>query len=1550
VCFVVFFQSVGMPRAGGRGRGGGRARGRGRGRGRGGRGGRGRALTPAQIWADPHRGGHGYGGGTGVATGRGAPIVYDVDMGARRLLTSRFEGGGLSYNYVESRESRDIDATRMWLGEGAPLPGQQNQAQGGYYILVARLAGFPYGYTLQNYDWLNGLTVREIIAAVVANGFNVNQFYVSGRGIQVTRWYGLPYQGNRVVATWNNITLRNFCLGDANVDPAYLDDEDVGHSLAADNMMGFLEYMGTKDAYPYGGAGSGEAVNSFILYEGVTLTRTHPLPNAALQQRVQYRIAGFDQLIPWDVEGVLDTPVLSLSTVIPEYADVRFRIFIPGGQMNCVLKSAAWALGMHWVDDVNQRPDLLESHGSDGVRDELLFACAEAHIEEAFKEFKKMAVNARLQTNPVVIRERGYQQARAKFEREFYERTKHGFSPKLLKQFVKFLLENDMIYLNVVSLTEDGAHLVRSYMTNAELERKKPYTELCVVRVGLDGGVVCSAGESSSASSSSPLIHAVGVYPTPVFGDSREGIKRVITSSVFTEKLKGMVNGFVEMCTTDKLEGNSIAHLKQLVDEQNERHKESLLPFSKFMRKNYEEEGEDAMVVVEPVVDRYRMGIVVYDMETVENMRGIQDSSIVYEPLVKPVPTPGLIIPPTSDPNWYTVPEEQIPYVVQWGLLTDNEELPIDPKDVKLEFGDALLGKCVDDFLDSLKELCVSGRYKRLYAYAHNGAGFDAYMIKQFNTKYPVEDLLLTGRGLLSISVQLDKGSVVIFRDTRPFFSSSLHELCSVFAVPEKYRKTDFPITQIHARNCYNEGVLRAAGEYMVNDVVCLAYVVAGINKVIEGLNKFSSDRGCGSLLRKSNPKYGENVPPICQFVTVMSLVKCMQRSLFTEKYKIPSPLPVDIPALRKWITYANVGGRTTAYWRMFCCDHISYLLESGTTTATKEELKGVYKDMKERGDYCQVWDVTSLYPYGMFEYPMPTVTSEREPLKYLTPEECWQKVNALHCDTCADGWRLCYKHRCGGCEDLNNIGIAFIMVKNVRFAGSEMMIGRYFMNLVPRKLQKNMGLVYSYQSNEELFQQYKDGFSNPFSGSIPQFPEISCYTMYDIYWMGKCGFFFDMIGGVLFPTSYVFREQTHALFQQRIAAKKREKEMGLPKSMSTFYKLCYNGGYGINAQRDITDTLIVVDEAQATEEKLRGDRKLSPDEEIVYNTYTHQLKNNQWVIKKKKVPGACECYAPQSPCHIGAAVTAVSRHHMNLAMYKLAFNGHVGYTDTDSMAIHALGIDLHFKDTGAQVSGMYNESAEAPMGTYKNDHEGGKGEIIFLSFFIAKKVKVHFTLDAEGEIRIYPTFKGYNPSAVDYISGKRFSIMELHRKKVLALVDAYFDGEVKETTQTEFRRTLNQGVQIDREAKFSASFKSFTGASGKGTYLTRVPGASGGWIERVVPHGGGAMGVHKVEFPFFNKLEEEPHCPFENMVKPEDMEKRREVLRAKCGIDKEKVVKFVNGYYDHFLLLLEEEEKDLPFEDIFNEAGKILPSDYFWPNSSGCGGDGGNSEFPQEE
>ncbi len=1319
--------------------------------------------------------------------------------------------------------------------------------------LQAALVALPRGYTLApnpNFSLL-GLSVRELYQILEHQGLNPYEYYLSANAIDLHGFRGASgnsYRGYQ-------LSLTTLCLGDISpVTPLGMEDSYFtvrpGNDDTITTMNEYMQYIADVLTDHEGGSN----VAAYILLDNIRISRRKPY-NANRPLHDQRRTAGFDRLIPWHVERSLFS--------FPDKSPDAF-VFVPGGEENCVVTCVKRGLLAIEEDVAFKYPG---TNFDKGARKFLI----EVRVNRLFDALKEEWIQQRVNASSMTVQEIGIDRFRKKQSKLFEARNKHGFTPFMFKKFQRKVLDEEGVFVHLVHyvhiVNDDDVDLSRPSLSRQEIEQSAHRGEMLLMQVGVNGKVV-KADDHQKGADKNLLAHAVLVHPFPTTlciqyennsPSEREWIrstepnnprtvyaklKKILTDDSIADFVEAEIvkifTEFRKMCDPKVLTKAEFEKLPTLVEEQNNRYREHFMRLATEYTGDEEDDEEEVPQQQENSsnnnVSRFvgKNGMLVYDLETVENLRGIQED-LVYAPVRKVKPNAYEIHP--LDPNLYTVPEAQIPYTVQWGVFRDNsvepppddtyqlkegsgirmsssssntfffdseprtppppQLTPLEGDEVFVERGDGFLGKCIDDFLENVLRYMKEKNFVKLFAYAHNGCAFDAILVKSFNTKFPMSNILVTPRGILSMTIQLEPGRLIVFRDTKVFFQARLSELCAVFKVPAIYCKTDFPITRVHARNFYDKGVVEASEEYLKNDIYSLAFVVKGINDTLEKI-------GDGMLIKNVYS------PVITQYVTLMSAVKAHQACLFEKTLKIPKPLPVDIPALRKWLNFANVGGRTTAYWKGYASQYTHSIIVGNEISQDVHVRMRIYRQMCEKRSYCQVLDVTSLYPYTMYAYPMPCVATSK--LEWIDEHEVYRRVQLLldshqgdiGCK-CREMWTLCEIHRCGGSHDIQKLGFPIVILGAIqapeeKYRGFSTEKRRMLMNIVPRKAEGGGRLVYSLQNDAQL-KAHHNGKDN---GTAVSFPEATAVTLYDLYWMLRCGYFAEVKGAFVFETSYAFRDDTLKLFQKRIEAKRMEQREGLPKSLSTFFKLFYNGRYGINAQQDITSSMIITSEEN--EVNLRRDRKLKPDEVIVRNANSHQCANGQWILKVEKVEGACEYYANQSPNQIGACVVAAARHHMNLAMFDLCKQEMVGYTDTDSLSIHASAL--------YPPPGAINQSSEAPMGTYKNDHEEGKNEIIWLSFYVTKKVKLHCTLDEEGIIRIYPTFKGYNPPAIDNETGRHRYDFELDRDKVLAISEAFYTGSMKEVEQTEFRRDLQSGITVDKHARFSGKMPSFMGHS----------------------------------------------------------------------------------------------------------------------------------------
>jgi len=801
-----------------------------------------------------------------------------------------------------------------------------------------------------------------------------------------------------------------------------------------------------------------------------------------------------------------------------------------------------------------------------------------------------------------------------------------------------------------------------------------------------------------------------------------------------------------------------------------------------------------------------------YDLETVSNSMDIQE--LVYEPFKNFFP-PNTLYPETLEPIGY-----QIPFSAQWVPINlfDEGEFLLQKLDKRLpaydylhvpsladtlqlvlqsgpdfiesvgdyildhpktEYGDKLLGKCVEDMLIHMAEFSFNNSATVAYAFAHNASGFDNLMVLKYQ-RFPIKKILKTKRGILSvtINVPIHGGKVhipIILRDTKLHVPGSLQDLCNGFNVPNAWRKLNFPIDRLTAKICYDPKIIEISKQYGENDVLALAYIIKKINLLIGN-----------SLWRPADPNMP--VPPIAQFLTCMSMIRKSTYNHFVKDLKLNPqntvsmnqlPKCVDLPALRELYNNAVMGGRSTAYAKSYASPYFGKCLLAYMQN-NKNLLKSLYQKIRATKTSMITIDATSLYPAAQSSCPMPTGK-----LHFIYKETACAYIDAVHCDMCDKLKSLCPDHKYT--RDSNPATLrpfAIIIVENFR-PSKEMR--ENFRNMVGRKLLKNQGLEYSLETDQELIQRY----DNPDIIS-----RLTVMTNIDLYWARRQGYEFDVLSGIAYEVSMVYSSFITPAFQQRIEEKRKGNKL-----LSNFLKLNYNGAYGITTQKDITETGTIVNVPSdlmqhhifdpPLQKHILKQVKIDPSEYLTGESFP--FPSSQLYVQKKKFAHVAEYYAYQSPNHIGSAVLSYARHIMNLLMFNIPYT-HQTYTDTDSICIS----DYIYSELCASENSIINENFDAPMGTFKNDHAENNGtepRIIF-SLMATKKVKMHITLNQEGEIKIFNTFKGFNPS-LNNSSFQKFKPMYAEYICSKTLLALGICGHADPALVTSWKRSLTYGVNI---------------------------------------------------------------------------------------------------------------------------------------------------------
>jgi hypothetical protein len=797
-----------------------------------------------------------------------------------------------------------------------------------------------------------------------------------------------------------------------------------------------------------------------------------------------------------------------------------------------------------------------------------------------------------------------------------------------------------------------------------------------------------------------------------------------------------------------------------------------------------------------------RIWVFAYDLETVRNTSSIQH--LVYPPFQKP----------SIDIMTYELQDCQIPFSFQYiGVnvedsgnflqrKVENEIKPlvyprghskydcyISEKPTTIYGSSLLLGECIEEALCSIANYVHSQKGEQAYLFAVNGSKFDALITILYH-RFEMTHILKTSRGVLTVSLRVpiikpppsnynyandDNPKITIkLRDLSLLVPGSLSRLCKGFDVPKEYTKLDFPIQMVNANNCYNSRIRTILQEYGENDVLSLAWIIRKINDLIGNSMwnpaEIRSDR-----------------PPITQFVTCMGMIRKSTKSHF-DKYLPLSlqPKAIDIPALRCWLIQSAIGGRVTAYAKTYASSFTNDILKAALRNDTLK-LQDLYSEMVILKQCMQCLDVTSLYPFVMNSCPLPMGG-----LHSLDAVTCNNQIDMIHCEQCESLRTLCSTHHYQFTTNDSNLRpFSIILIKNIKFEGKS------HKNLCPRKTyssstSKVMGLIYSLESNEEYTKRY-DGKET--------LNEVSAYSNIDLYWMRKQGFKFDIIGGFGFHTLMVYNTFIGPAFQNRIEAKKAGNKL-----LSDFLKLNYNGAYGITIQQDILDSFFL---AKIPSNLHNRDPRDSEIRNCLYSISQHHqnregitcseeltgeafyFPNGQGCFQKRKKEHLAEYFSEQSPMQIGTAILAYARHIGNLILFDQDELDYT-YTDTDSFTI---GENIIQSDVN--LHNLICNRDDAPMGTLKNDHaeNNGTDPKIFLSLIGGKKVKGHFTLNKEGCVKIFNTFKGLHVSCD--IDGKKINPAFAEYITTKVLLDVNIKNYSEPVIVQSWRRNLQHGVSI---------------------------------------------------------------------------------------------------------------------------------------------------------
>jgi len=1280
--------------------------------------------------------------------------------------------------------------------------------------------------------------------------------------------------GNKTVyRTVDQLHVKEFPLW--KVDSFDPQDRDVLYGRSAN--MSFEKYLEECIATK-----GGSDLNCFFLWESCSIARRNHAPLYLERNVFVTRTAGLSHIITRSFETTFEYGDMKYYVFIPDGLDNCFHSAVSYAYLKRYEQIFSGTRDEAFYEPGNQEEFLFESSIGDAGGDILMspYQVKVEFIEQLLEDIEKIRLNGNNsdlpnprggRTKDVRRRQRVTQHGFSMYEMNrradllvkmgsivplvyrvngsgSYPYIKNYCTANQKKGESSFLVDDLFDFVSIFLMTDTG-HIL-------DPSKHKQY-------------VTSSVGASASSDQPNPvsgLLHAIAIYPTIM----ENTFKTYEEQKAFVEELeKRILLPFMDAMYTESTyciggESYDPAEVKRIMHEiveiQNERYDRSLTNTLIFHTKKEQKKGSlsrQQKRYIQMRASSEQGGIhaptdslvIAYDIETVYN--DIVDESEMKRRVWEPfhhdpsILASGDLLPIDS----------QIPFCVQWAPLNlkdtpsyaarknkidvtvrvENYTSPdimfhpplsdgvthisdIILQNVRVVYGDFMLGKCVNDFLLEVARFVDQHQYRTAYCYAHNGVTFDSYIILHYSL-FPVKKILKTNRGILSMSIAVPVGedgtkSVTIhFRDTRVHIAGSLKNICKSFKVPPEWIKLDFPITMVNSRNCYHPDVLRITEPYAVNDVLCLAFIVKKLNESIMESEWEPSD-------------IYDTRPPIVQFLTCMSMVKAATLNHFRKTFGSDDRIAchaVDLPSIRHWIQEATMGGRVGAYARSYASPFWAQI-HSAFLRDDISELQSLYQSVVSEKQCMRVLDVTSLYPFAQSHFPLPTGE-----LRYVRAAECARIIDEVYCSRCFDRRTLCEQHRNTTLDPNNpNCKNPFVIVLVHNLSVDPESRNSSIRNMCGRKLYKTGGLEYSLETPEEIM--HRLGHEEQRS--------IQAYTHVDLYWMHVQGYTFDILCGIGWSTSYAYSDFIKPAFLKRIEAKKTGN-----KIQSEMLKLLYNSAFGVTTQRDICESSFITNLPENLRYRCVTDTELiqhllqnnsahvGPDEELDESI---TFPSGQTYFKKRKKKHINEFYGEQSPMHIGAAIMAYSRHVMNLVMFQCAPNL-ISYTDTDSVCIaehEACHID-------EKSPGLICDRDDAYMGTYKNDHnEGPHNEPnhdarVVLSLIGTKKVKVHVTLNPKGEIKIFNTFKGLNPA--NHMPGEKDTMHSDYVEKMIT--DTLFCigllGTAPDVTVTHWKRDLAHGISISDHPQMSKS-DTYLGHS-QGTRFALTPQ---GPIEMFIPFG----------------------------------------------------------------------------------------------------------------
>lgn len=1309
-------------------------------------------------------------------------------------VNSEYVGGHRAFNYMnepveDGAESepydRFVEARERIAGGANPLYG--------YWRTAARLRDvlnhIPNGFKV-DISTCRSLTVGQLVTMI--SPAQIHGLYLSGS-------FDVIYTTSKNNTAMKRVVARNVPL--ARYISLFQDNASVYTSTFAEDGVGFLQALRNIPFYNRNSSssiydlGQDDAGNNksdldtlcvpFARDAEVWVERLlHPVtfPGNGYLRRIV--TGGLPEMLSFTNE----------KTGVFWYDGVSYTVIIPPGDKFCLPFCVEAFLRRAAKDELEIVKRLVLLDG-DNTTEEEVEQCISTYV------------------NGEVLYDYMYRFVGAKSPKAFKKMLKEGLSNSTISSFAKAVYESSggallpVVYYprhetrgagmeNRIRICEAG-----SFSKTVNIRDCASTLCIPVFRIGWTG-VFYEAGCTESkynATQIGGMLHAITVYPPPpqsvfksicewtVFKNSVEGVTKVLMDSALFKSAGNLehVEPF-DVIDAISYENNNCVGGTTMYGSEDCVDKSLSMP----ERRSFNGGGGKSFYV-EKNMDRMA---VAFDFETVTN----DNSVVVDDPLYNNV------VLGEDSPYEPRLLGKQVPITVCWAevkSIVDSEDVRevLSPEAVNFEDGKGVPGICVKDFIDNVVKLAKSRKKKVVYLFSHNGSKFDNMIFIAFNRWFKLTTILLTGRGAISMGYKVD-GVRLKFCDTYLLMNASLARVGEQFHFPKEFCKSKFDIQDFTLKD-YVEGVEGCGGEkwdlfkkYAIKDVHCLAYLCVVINRMFD-LSGENARRlhFCENRERAEGVPIEEQVtrPPIFSYCTNMSFVRKIFGS-YMKGLNVPLPKAVGSTFLRRWINASMKGGTVCPSGRVGLvgsfCEILEAFISCGGDCSSPDYLEVVNGFLARCGGegYLNL-DMTSLYPTVMRQCALPT----HPVLEYLGADGCKRAIEGVRCASCELQMSVCDMHQ------TVTRPFAVILVKNFRpgervkraspntFTGRKILYGTQS-NTLKHGGSESVGIVHSFESSAEATKRIN---CKPESGSEDIFGHVQSWTNVELYMAQEDGWLFDIVCGFGWETSFAFQRYVDVIFDLRVKAKEEQND-----ALQTVFKLMLNGGYGVHAQKDISEKVHICDEVPADlrfsshkeasfEKYVRTNTRIIADELLEHVP----LASGQSILKTTTgdMFGGGSFMNDRSPNHIGSAILSYAKYLMWLVFRGVGYEN-VVYTDTDSMLISRQA----FLDNTRLKEMM--DPAGTKLGMFKNDY--GEGHVVIGYFIGGKKVKTLITLHEEsGKLGVFNTCKGFISDSASSVTAKEKSIADFITH--IGLVDGLPPSEGYRGQK--WSRSLLTGVEI---------------------------------------------------------------------------------------------------------------------------------------------------------